>query len=419
MLDLKYIKEHPEEVKKGLKAKGVQVNLDDFLAFEEKRRQLLQEVESLKHERNKANDEISALKKAGKEVATKIESTKSISQKIAIIDKEVVCIDKKLTDFLLSIPNLPHESVPTGGASSNKVVKEWGELSKFRFNPKNHIELGESLGYFSQAQSSKISGSGFILFKGMGARLERALINFMLDLHTEKHGYTEVFPPFLVNRVSMLGTGQLPKLEEDMYRLKDEDMFLIPTAEVPVTNIHRDEILEEDSLPVKYAAYTACFRREAGSYGKETKGLVRVHQFDKVELVKLAHPDKSFEELESLREDAEEVLELLRIPYRAVLLASGDLSFSGAKCYDLEVWAAGTGKWLEVSSCSNFTDYQARRINLRYRPKQGGKPAYIHTLNASGVALPRVVVAILENFQREDGTIDLPVVLKPYLKTSS
>lgn len=416
MLDLKYIKDNPEAVSRGIQAKGVHFKIEELIQADQKRRTLLQEVEALKHERNQANDEISAMKRAGKDSKPRIESMRLISQTISELDSKVGDFDQKILDFMLHIPNLPHPSVPVGDAKSNKVIREHGEPPKMSYKPRNHIELGESLGLLSFESSGKIAGSGFCLFKGEGARLVRGLINFMLDLHTGKHGYTEVAPPYLVNRMSMMGTGQLPHLEEDMYRLKDDDLFLIPTAEVPVTNLHRDEILEEDSLPIKYTAYTACFRREAGSYGKETRGLVRVHQFDKVELVKFAHPEKSFEELESLVGDAEEVLQLLGLPYRVVLLASGDLSFSGAKCYDLEVWAPGTGKWLEVSSCSNFTDYQARRINIRYRPKGGGKPAYVHTLNASGVALPRTVIGILENFQREDGTVEFPPVLKPYLR---
>lgn len=416
MLDLKFIRDNPDRVLKGVQSKGFELRLDQLLAQDEKRRQCLQEVETLKHERNKANDEISALKRSGKEAQATIQAMKAISQKIDDLDVKVGEVEKNILDFLLRIPNIPHETVPVGSPQNNQIIKEWGTKPAFNFTPKTQVELGESLGYFSFARSSKISGSGFTLFTGPGARLERALINFMLDLHTVKHGYTEVLPPYLVTPQTMTGTGQLPILEEDMYKLKADDLFLIPTAEVPVTNMHRDEILEEDKLPVKYAAYSACFRREAGSYGKDTKGLTRVHQFDKVELVKLAHPEKSFEELESLRRDAEEVLELLGLPYRVVLLASGDLSFSGAKCYDLEVWAPGTGKWLEVSSCSNFTDYQARRINIRYRPKGGGKPALVHTLNASGVALPRTLIAILENFQQPDGSVILPKILEPYLK---
>ncbi len=418
MLDLKFIKDNPDQVIKGVKNKGVDLSLDELLAQDEKRRQILQEAETLKRERNKANDEISALKRSGKDATGKIESMKSISQKIGDLDTKVVDFERIILNLLLRIPNIPHSSVHVGGPKDNRIIKEWGQKPTFVFTPKGHLELGENLGYFSFARAGKISGSGFALFTGPGARLERALINFMMDFHTAKHGYTEVLPPYLVNAASMTGTGQLSNLEEDMYRLKNDDLFLIPTAEVPVTNIHRDEILEEDKLPVKYAAYSACFRREAGSYGKETKGLTRIHQFDKVELVKLAHPEKSFEELETLRRDAEEVLELLGLPYRVLLLASGDMSFSAAKCYDLEVWAPGTGKWLEVSSCSNFTDYQSRRINIRYRPKGGGKPALVHTLNASGVALPRTVIAILENFQQADGSVALPKVLEPYLKSA-
>lgn len=416
MHDLKFIRDHFEDVKNGIKAKGYSFDITHLLTLDEKRRELLQEADALKHDRNKANDEISALKRAGGDASQKISEMKIISQKISELDRKVGDIELEIGVFSLKIPNMPHLSVPIGDAKSNRIVKEWGKKPNFDFAPKNHIELGEALSYFSFERASKISGSGFPLFLGFGARLERALINFMLDVHTKKHGYTEVSPPFLVNRQSMTGTGQLPNLEEDMYRLKEEDLFLIPTAEVPVTNIHRDEILEEENLPVKYAAYTACFRREAGSYGKDTKGLTRVHQFDKVELVKLTHPEKSFEELESLREDAEEILRLLGIPYRVVLLASGDMSFAAAKCYDLEAWAPGSGKWLEVSSCSCFTDFQARRINVRYRPKSGGKSAFVHTLNASGVALPRTVIAILENYQKKDGTIEFPEALTPYLR---
>jgi seryl-tRNA synthetase len=415
MLDLKFVRENPDTVKKGIAAKGGRTDIEGLLRIDRERREYLQKVEELKNRRNKGNEEISALKKAGSDATVKIEAMKALSQEIADFDKQVGVKEHELLDMMLKIPNLPHESVPVGTAQANQVVKEWGEIPRFSFPAKGHIELGEALGFFSFEQASKVTGSGFALFKGKGARLVRALINFMIDLHAKKHGYTEIWPPYLVNRLSMLGTGQLPNLEEDMYRLKDEDYFLIPTAEVPVTNLHRDEVLEEDSLPVKYVAYSGCFRREAGSYGKETKGLIRVHQFDKVEMVKFAHPARSFEELELLRRDAEEVLELLGLPYRVVLLASGDLSFSGAKCYDLEVWAPAAGKWLEVSSCSNFTDYQARRINVRYRPKGGGKPAYIHTLNASGVALPRTIVALLEHYQHADGTVDFPAVLKPYL----
>ncbi|MBU1887643.1 MAG: serine--tRNA ligase, partial [Candidatus Omnitrophica bacterium] len=313
------------------------------------------------------------------------------------------------------IPNILHESLPKGGPEANKEIRKWGERVKFDFNPKSHIELGQELDILDFPRSSKIAGTGFCVFKGLGAQLERALINFMLDLHTREHGYKEIFPPFLVNRASMTGTGQLPKLEEDMYRLKDDDLFLIPTAEVPVTNLHRDEVLEEEELPICYAAYTACFRREAGSYGKDTKGLMRVHQFDKVELVKFVRPETSYEELEKLLSNAEEVLKRLNLSYRVVMLATGDISFAAAKCYDIETWAPGIEKNLEVSSCSNFTDFQARRANIKYRPGDRKKLEYVHTLNGSGIAMARTIIAIMENYQEKDGSILIPDVLRPYM----
>ena len=294
-------------------------------------------------------------------------------------------------------------------------MRKWGKVPKFDFKPKGHIELGQNLDILDFSRSSKISGSGFCLFKGLGALLERALINFMLDLHTKEHGYKEIFPPFLVNRASMTGTGQLPKLEEDMYKLKDDDLFLIPTAEVPVTNIHRDEVLPEENLPVYYTAYTACFRREAGSYGKDTKGLMRVHQFDKVELVKFVKPETSVDELEKLLKNAEEVLKRLELPYRVLMLSTGDISFAASKCYDIEAWAPGIQKNLEVSSCSNFTDFQARRANIKYRPKDKKKLDYVHTLNGSGIAMARTIVAVIENYQQKDGSILIPEVLRPYM----
>jgi seryl-tRNA synthetase len=320
-----------------------------------------------------------------------------------------------LDKSLLVIPNIPHSSVPVGDAFCKKTVRSWGELPKFDFKPASHIELSQHLDIIDFGRAAKITGSNFILYKGWGARLERALINFMLDLHIKKHGYTEVFPPFLVNRQSMTGTGQLPKLEEDMYRLKDDDLFLIPTAEVPVTNIFRDEILNEDDLPIYYTAYTACFRREAGSYGKDTKGLIRVHQFDKVELVKFVKPENSYNELEKLVLDAEDVLQLLGLPYRVAMLATGDLSFAASICYDLEAYAAGIDLWLEVSSCSNFESFQAKRANIKFRRKDTKKLDFVHTLNGSGIALARTVVAILENYQQKDGSVVIPQALRPYL----
>ena len=408
MLDLKFIRENPDIVKKSLKNRNIKFNLDELLKLDVEKRKILKESETLKAEKNKVS-------KGGKPDPKTIENMKSISQKIADLDTKVGEIDKKLANFILNIPNIPHNSVPVGSPEANKEVKKWGELYKFDFNPKSHIDLGQKLDILDFPRSSKISGSGFCLFKGLGAQLERALINFMLDLHTKEHGYKEIFPPFLVNRASMTGTGQLPKLEEDMYRLKDEDMFLIPTAEVPVTNIHRDEILDEEILPVYYTAYTACFRREAGSYGKDTKGLMRVHQFDKVELVKFVKPESSYDELEALLNNAEEVLRRLKLPYRVIALSTGDISFAAAKCYDIEVWAPGIKKNLEVSSCSNFTDFQARRANIKYRPKSKKKTEYLHTLNGSGIAMARTIVAILENYQQKDGSILIPEVLRPYM----
>jgi len=416
MIDIKIIREDPDAVKEALKNRNIKnIDVDEFVRLDEEHRKILTEVEELKAKRNKANDEISVAMKEKRNPKELIESMKSISQKIGELDKKVDEVAKKVDDFKYIIPNIPDKSVPVGSPEANKVVKEWGNKPAFNFTPKTHMELAESLDIINFGVATKITGSNFILYKGLGARLERALYNFMLDLHTQKHGYTEIFPPFLVNRRSMTGTGQLPKLEEDMYKLKDEDLFLIPTAEVPVTNIHAGDILEEDKLPIYYTAYTACFRREAGSYGKDTRGLVRVHQFDKVELVKFVKPETSFDELEKLLVNAEEVLKLLNIPYRILLLATGDISFAAAKCYDIEIYAAGLGKYLEVSSCSCFTDFQARRANIRYRQKESKKIGYVHTLNGSGVALARLVVAILENYQNEDGTITIPKALVPYM----
>lgn len=415
MLDLKFIRENSDTVKAALKSRNNNLNIDELLTLDEERRKLLTEAEELKSVRNKANDEITAIMKEKKNPKDIIAKMKGVSQKIGELDKKVGEIDEKMAKFLYIIPNIPDKSVPIGGPEANKIVRTWGKNPAFDFNPRTHIELAEILGIINFGVASKITGSNFILFMGQGARLERALINFMLDLHTKKHGYKEVFPPFLVNRRSMIGTGQLPKLEEDMYKLQDDDLFLIPTAEVPVTNIHSSETLEEDRLPICYTAYTACFRREAGSYGKDTKGLIRVHQFDKVELVKFVKPENSFDELEKLLNDAEEVLRLLELPYRVVLLATGDISFSAAKCYDIELYAAGADSYLEVSSCSNFTDFQARRANIRYRQKNTKKAAHVHTLNGSGVALARLVVAILENYQNKDGTVRIPKALVPYM----
>jgi len=344
-----------------------------------------------------------------------LEESRKVSQQIDEMEKKLKSVEKEFKKQWLKIPNIFHPSVPVGDASANRVIREKRNIRNFSFKPLTHIELGEHLDIFSFSQAAKLCGSNFVLFKNDGALLIRALINFMLDVHCQR-GYKEIFPPFLVNRNSMLTTGQLPNLEEDMYQLKNEDYFLIPTAEVPVTNIHQEEILKEEDLPIYYVSYTACFRREAGSYGKETRGLVRVHQFDKVELVKFVRPSSSYEELEKLVNDASCILELLELPYRVVLLSTQELSFAASKCYDLEVYAPGIERWLEVSSCSNFEDFQARRGNIRYREKKSGKLRYVHTLNGSGLALPRLIVALLENYQNSDGSVTIPQVLRKYMQ---
>ncbi len=417
MLDLKYIRDNITTVKTVARNKNCSVGFDHLLKLDIKRRELIQRVEEFRAKQNMFNDEIAQAKKNGKSVSYKVSELRILSQKIKNIDAKVSEINNELLNILVTVPNIYHPSVPIGNDKDNKIVREWGTPTRFNFDAKDHLTLGESLGYIDVPCASKITGSGFVLFKGFGARLERALINFMIDFHTKKHNYAEVSPPFLVNRVSMLGTGQLPKLEDDMYMLKDDDLFLVPTAEVPVTNMHRNEILKEEALPIKYVSYTPCFRREAGSYGKDTKGLSRVHQFDKVELVKFVKPENSYDELESLVNDAEEILQALKLPYRVVLLASGELSFAASKCYDLEVWAPGTKKWYEVSSCSAYADFQARRANIKFRDKTTKKAQFVHTLNGSGVALARLFLCILENGQKEDGTVEIPEVLKPYIST--
>lgn len=408
MLDIKFIRENPDIVKKAIKNRGLKLDIKELLDLDQERRKILAEVETLKSDKNKAS-------KGGKPSPDVIAKMKAISQKIANLDGKVGQISQKIGILMLNIPNIPHESIPVGRPSANKVVRKGGDTPKFDFKPKSHIELGQNLDILDFPRSAKIAGTGFCLFKGLGAQLERALINFMLDLHTKEHGYKEVFPPFLVNRASMTATGQLPNLEEDMYCLKDDGLFLIPTAEVPVTNMHRDEVLDEEKLPICYTAYTACFRREAGSYGKDTKGLMRVHQFDKVEMVKFVKPETSYDELEILLKCAEEVLKRLKLSYRVIMLSTGDISFAASKCYDIEAWTPGIEKNLEVSSCSNFTDFQARRANIKYRPKDKKKLEHVHTLNGSGIALARTVIAIIENYQEKDGSILIPEALRPYM----
>ncbi len=415
MLDLKFVRDNIDKVKEGIKAKGYDIDLDKFLDIDIKRREVQKNLDELRQRKRQLSKQIGERKRKGQDVSDLKQQADVISDKIKELEVSYKQLERQIYDILIRIPNLVHPSVPIGSAENNKIIKSWGEIRSFDFDVKPHWEIAQSLGIMDFQRASKITGSNFALFMGLGAKLERALFNFMLDLHTNKHGYKEVFPPFLVNRASMFGTGQLPNLEEDMYRLKDDDMFLIPTAEVPVTNLHRDEILKEEDLPIYYTAYTGCFRREAGSYGRDTKGLLRVHQFDKVELVKFVLPEESYQEHEKLLKDAEEVLQLLEVPYRVVLLASGDMSFAAAKCYDIEIWAPGVKKWLEVSSCSNFEDFQARRANIRFRRKGSKKTEFVHTLNASGVALARLVAAILEQYQTPQGTVIVPKVLRDYM----
>ncbi len=415
MFDIKLIRENSEAVRKGLQAKNIKISPEDILEKDQIRRNLSNELDELRSQKNTANDEISQWLKEKKDPQEKIAAMKGISAKIGKLEPRVKEIQSEINAILIGIPNLPHDSVPIGGVENNKEVRSWGEPREFSFTPKTHVEIAENLDIIDFKRAGKISGAHFILFKREGARLERALYNFMLDIHTQEHGYTEIFPPYLVNRASMIGTGQLPKMAEDMYQLKDDELFLIPTAEVPVTNMHRDEILKEEDLPVYYTAYTACFRREAGAYGKDTKGLMRVHQFDKVELVKFVRPENSYEELEALTANAENIFQRLELPYRVLLLASGDLSFAAAKCYDIEAYASGCKRWLEVSSCSNFEDFQARRANIRFKGKETKKPVLVHTLNGSGLALARTVIAILENYQTEEGDVIIPKALRPYM----
>jgi seryl-tRNA synthetase len=415
MLDIKRVRENTDAVRRGLESKGVDLALlETVLAHDRNRRALLAEVEAMKQRRNEVSKEVGRRKKAGEDTAAVQEEMRRLGDAIGDRDAQVRQTDEALNDSLLRIPNPPHPAVPVGADSStNRVVRTHGEPRPFDFEPKSHVDLGEALGILDLARATRMSGPGFPLYVGAGARLQRGLISFMLDLHVREHGYTEVWPPALVNAASMTGTGQLPKMKDDMYRLSEEDLYLIPTAEVPVTNIYREEIIERP-LPIYLTAYTPCFRREAGAAGKENRGIIRVHQFDKVEMVKFVEPETSYDELESLLANAEDVLRRLGLCYRVLELCSGDLSFAASKCYDIELWAPGQNAWLEVSSCSNFEDFQARRAGIRFRDKQR-KIRYVHTLNGSGVALARLVVAILENGQRADGSIALPEAIVPYL----
>lgn len=416
MLDIKIIREQTDKVRKACTDKGDKADIDQILALDTEWRKMTTEAETLRARQNKVSGEVAQIKKAKGDASALIAEMKEVSQKIGEMTGQLRELEEQLQQALLRVPNIPHSSVPVGpDEESNVVVREWGTKPHFPFTPAPHWELGEKLGVLSLEQGAKISGSGFFVLHGDGARLERALINFMLDYHVEKFGFNEVAPPFIVRPEVMVGTGQLPKLAEDMFKIPLDDLYLIPTAEVPVTNLHREEILDASSLPLKYVAYTPCFRREAGSAGKDTRGILRVHQFDKVEMVKIVTPESSYDELESLVAQAEGLLQILNIPYRVRLLATGDLSFSAAKCYDIELWAAGVGKYLEISSVSNFEDFQSRRMNCRFRGADK-KLHYPHTLNGSGLALPRLVIAILENFQTAEGDVIIPEPLRPYMR---
>jgi len=416
MLDIKYLRQNIDFVAGKLSERGQEINLERFIALDEKRRDIIREVEALRNERNNVSKMIGERKKNRQDATEIIARMGEVSNRIKELDETQKQADEELQQILMTLPNVPHESVVRGkGAEDNPVIRVWGEKPQFSFAPRPHWEIGESLNILDFARGAKITGARFTLYRGIGAGLERAIVNFMLDLHTGVHGYTEVLTPFMVNRESMTGTGQLPKFEEDLFRIDKVDYFLIPTAEVPVTNIHRDEILREKELPITYVAYSPCFRAEAGSYGKDTRGLIRQHQFNKVELVKFSRPENSYEELERLTENAEEVLKRLKIPYRVVSLCTADLGFSSAKTYDIEAWLPGQDAYREISSCSNFGDFQARRASIRFRREEGGKVEFVHTLNGSGLAVGRTLVAVLENYQQADGSVVIPEALRPYM----
>ena len=416
MLDIKYLRQNIDFVAGKLRERGQEIHLERFIALDEKRRDIIREVEALRSERNNVSKMIGERKKNRQDATEIIERMGEVSNRIKELDESQKQVDEEIRQILMTLPNVPHESVVCGkGAEDNPVIRVWGEKPRFSFTPRPHWEIGEGLNILDFARGAKITGARFTLYRGLGARLERAIVNLMLDLHTGIHGYTEVLTPFMVNRESMTGTGQLPKFEEDLFRIDKVDYFLIPTAEVPVTNIHRDEILREKELPITYVAYSPCFRAEAGSYGKDTRGLIRQHQFNKVELVKFTCPESSYEELEKLTENAEEVLKRLNIPYRVVSLCSADLGFSSAKTYDIEAWLPGQEAYREISSCSNFEDFQARRASIRFRREEGGKVEFVHTLNGSGLAVGRTLVAVLENYQQADGSVVIPEALRPYM----
>ena len=416
MLDIKFLRDNPEKVEQALQNRGAAMSLNEFLGREKERRELLAEVEVLKNKRNTVSQEISRKKKAGENADDMIVEMREVGDRIGVIDARVKETEAALAAILMNIPNVPHQSVPVGkDEQDNPEVRRWGTPREFAFEPKPHWEIGEKLGILDFERGGKVTGARFTFYKGLGSRLERSLINFMLDLHTKEHGYTEFFPPFVVNEASMIGTGQLPKFAQDMFKLEGLDYYLIPTAEVPITNLHRQEILDAKELPLNYTAYSACFRAEAGAAGRDTRGLIRQHQFNKVEMVKFCLPEESYNELEKLTLNAEKVLQLLGLPHRTILLCTGDMGFCSAKTYDLEVWLPSFNTYREISSCSNFEDFQARRAEIKFRREPKAKPEFVHTLNGSGVAIGRTVAAILENYQQEDGSVMIPELLRPYM----
>lgn len=415
MLDIKLIRSNPEKVKEALKKRREEINIEEILTLDQKRRELLLEAGTLKEKRNTVSEEIGKLKREKKDAQEKILAMKEVSIKIKELDTQVKEVEEEISKILLEIPNIPHESVPVGKDEKDNIeIRRWGELPKFDFTPLPHWDIGEALDILDFEQGAKVASARFTVLKGMGAQLERALINFMLDLHTKEHNYKEIFPPFLVNTETMTGTGQLPKFESDLFKCEN-GLYLVPTAEVPLTNLHRQEILNDDELPLYYTAYTACFRKEAGSYGKDVRGLIRQHQFNKVELVKICRPEDSYDELETLTQNAEEVLKRLELPYRVIVLCTGDMGFSAAKTYDVEVWLPAQGRYREISSCSDCEDFQARRAMIRYRSREKEKVNFVHTLNGSGLAIGRTLVAILENYQQKDGSVIIPEALRPYM----
>jgi seryl-tRNA synthetase len=417
MLDIKFLRQNVDLVRRKMRERGQEIDLDAFTGMDATRRDILQEVEALRNERNQASRVIGERKKLKEDASSIIARMAEVSSRIRELEESLKKVEEGLDAMMMTIPNIPHESVTCGTSSEdNPVIREWGQKPRFDFTPKPHWDIGESLNILDFARGAKITGARFTLYRGAGARLERALMNFMLDLHTSEHRYTEVLTPFMVNKESMTGTGQLPKFAEDLFKIDKLDYYLIPTAEVPVTNIHRDEILNEKDLPVYYVAYSPCFRSEAGSYGKDTRGLIRQHQFNKVELVKFTTPETSYDELEKLTLNAEEILKRLNIPFRTVSLCTGDMGFSSAKTYDVEVWLPGQDAYREISSCSNFENFQARRASIRFRRENTGRVEFVHTLNGSGLAVGRTVVAVLENYQQADGSVVIPEVLRPYMK---